>query len=163
MPGFDQILDPSSPAPFFIFFLGLWLAVTYLLSILGGWSKLAQEYKADTDFDGVKWRFQTALMRFRTRYRNCLTVGANSYGLYLSMMFLFRFGHPALFVPWSDIRKTEPSGWNRGQRLFFTKVPSVPIRMRTSLIEKIESERGLPIDVISRQITGRSGDLLGGP
>src|SRR5260370_20051122 len=42
-------------------------------------------------------------MRFNSRYNGCLTVGADSSGLFLVPLFIFRLGHPPLFVPWSEI------------------------------------------------------------
>lgn len=49
-------------------------------------------------------------MRWLANYRNCLRLGANQDGLYLAVLFLFRFMHPPLFVPWSEIKITRKRG-----------------------------------------------------
>ena len=51
---------------------------------------------------------QSAAMRWLTHYNNVLTVGADSEGLFLVPFFLFRVGHPPLFVPWAEITA---EGW----------------------------------------------------
>lgn len=42
-------------------------------------------------------------MRWGANYNNCLTIGGDPAGLYLSPLFFFRIGHPPLFVPWTEI------------------------------------------------------------
>ena len=39
--------------------------------------------------------------------RNYLTIGASRKGLYIAMLLPFRFRHPPLFIPWSDIAVTQ--------------------------------------------------------
>jgi hypothetical protein len=41
-------------------------------------------------------------MRLSANYGGCLTVGSDAAGLYLAVMFLFRVGHPPLFIPWDE-------------------------------------------------------------
>lgn len=55
-------------------------------------------------------------MRLSARYSGVLTLGADAEGLYLGVIFLFRVGHPRLFIPWSDVR-AEPVK----KRLFWTR------------------------------------------
>jgi hypothetical protein len=44
-------------------------------------------------------------------YNRVLTLGASQEGLYLASMFLFRFMHPPLLVPWSEIKVRRRKGW----------------------------------------------------
>ncbi|MDD5409604.1 MAG: hypothetical protein PHC71_05905 [Candidatus Omnitrophica bacterium] len=37
-------------------------------------------------------------------YRNCLTIGVSPEGFYLAILFLFRIGHPPMFIPWKEIK-----------------------------------------------------------
>jgi hypothetical protein len=46
---------------------------------------------------------QSGQMRWLTNYNNCLTLGSNDAGLYLSILLLFRFRHPPLLIPWNEI------------------------------------------------------------
>lgn len=104
-----------APFVFGIFFVIIWLGVVLLLSLLSGWSRLAKIYRSRDSFAGEQWHFVSGQLRNFVNYRNCLTVGANADGLYLSILFPFRAGHPPLFIPWSDITVSE-------EKLFFAKV-----------------------------------------
>jgi hypothetical protein len=50
-------------------------------------------------------------MRGMTGYNGVLTLGSDAEGVYLGVMFLFRFAHPPLFIPWSDVAVEEPTRW----------------------------------------------------
>ncbi len=93
--------NPFTPA-FPFAFAGLWIFVSYLLSIFNGWQWLSESYRFREKFVGKKFRWQSGTLGFISA-RNCLTLGANTEGLYLAMNILFRVGHPPLFIPWSDI------------------------------------------------------------
>ena len=73
-------------------------------------------------------------MRWGTNYGNCLTVGAGYQGLYLSVLFLFRSGHPPLLIPWSDISvRTEKGRWFSWTEFRFSRAPSIPLRVSERL------------------------------
>ena len=147
MSPFDQLFDPTNPANFLFFFLLIWILVTYLLSILGGWARLAEDYRSDSDIDGSVWRFQSGTFRFGVRYNGVLTIGSSPSGLHLRVLFLFRMGHPPLFIPWSDVKKAgEASRW-RGQRLLLAAADPLTLTIGQGLVEKIEQARGQPIEL----------------
>lgn len=139
----------SVPA-YILLFIILWIGICKLISAAGGWRVLARDYRADSLFDGQKLWFKSLGMRSWTNYSNCITVGANKYGLYLSVLPIFRIGHPPLFFPWTDISTEAVS-----RRLLpdivkfnFTKQPTVPIVLSKSLAARIlkmkeESQPGL--------------------
>ena len=121
------------PIVFFFF----WNGVVLLLAALGGWSRLAEHYRTQTSFEGTRWSFKSGRMGF-TNYNGCLTIGANSAGLYLAVMPLFRAGHAPLFVPWEDIT-TAPS-----RRFFFSylnfnfaRLPSVTLKLPEKMGETV--------------------------
>jgi ATP-dependent Clp protease adaptor protein ClpS len=70
-------------------------------------------------------------MRWRTHYSNVITTGANQGGLYLSSMFVFRFMHPPLFIPWTEIRVQRTKGW-LFENVTFTldRELAIPMRIR---------------------------------
>ena len=49
-------------------------------------------------------------MRWLANYNNVLTLGASQEGLYLAAMPFFRFMHPPLLVPWSNIKVRRSKG-----------------------------------------------------
>lgn len=119
------------------FFVGMWVFVCFLLSLFGGWSRLAEAYRARAEFRGKKRYLQSGRLGL-TNYNSVLTVGANEEGLYLAVMPLFRVGHPSLFIPWYDITTTEHQGWMFAYLDFtFTKAPSVKLRLLRKVGEKL--------------------------
>lgn len=83
-------------------------------------------------------------MRFGARYNNGLTVGADNTGLFIVPFVLFRIGHPALLIPWTEISVA------RTTQLFIFKYvdlhlgreENVPFRIRPSLASKIQAAAG---------------------
>jgi len=58
-----------------------WIAVSFCISILGGWWKLSETYRARSTCTGKVWRFRSGMMRFFGSYRRCLNLTANHEGL----------------------------------------------------------------------------------
>src|SRR5690348_11958136 len=86
---------PFAYFPFF--FIGGWIAVTFIISRLG-WSKLAYEYKTDPElFTGNKIGLISARINF-TNYNNCLSLAYNDQGLLFKLIFLFRLFHPPILI-----------------------------------------------------------------
>ena len=118
-------------------FVAIWSGVVLLLSRIGGWRALAESYRATQPFTGEQFRMRVGWMR-GSRYRGVLSLGADSTGLFLSIFPLFRMGHPALFIPWSDISFSKDRyGSFEGVRLRFSKVPSVSLLIPTDLAAQV--------------------------
>lgn len=121
----------------------LWIGITTLIGRAGGWTLLGREYAARDPMPEERWRFQTAFLRDNTAYRNALTVAADYRGLYLAPFFIFRAGHPPLFIPWGDIsiagREQNFGSWVVFR---FARVPSVPFKILGSLAEKMRERAG---------------------
>ena len=82
--------------------LAIWCAIVFLLSTIGGWRRLARTYRASGEPSGLALRGQTGKVGV-VPYRRCLTVHAGDRGVYLSLPFPFRIGHPSLMIPWRDL------------------------------------------------------------
>src|ERR1700687_826606 len=93
------------------YFLLLWFSVSGLISFVGGWFSLSKGFRAASPFQGTKWTMQSGQMRWRVNYNHALTFGVSPQGFYMASMFLFRFLHPPLLVPWSEIRVQRTQGW----------------------------------------------------
>ncbi len=134
----------SSNSFFFLLYLaGLWIFVSYGISLIGGWHELCGVYPAEQPFQGESWSFQNVAVRFAVGYHNIVKIGANPEGLYLAVFPLFRAGHPPLFIPWRDISVRESKYlWVRVYKFGFRQVPSVPLRLRKELGEKIQMAAG---------------------
>lgn len=115
------------------FFVIMWVVVLSLLANIGGWSRLAQHYQAQTKFQGKKWHFRSGRMGL-TNYSACLTIGLNNYGLYVAVLPLFRVGHPPLLIPWSDITTSKSKHfWISYLDFTFAHVPTVTFKIPEQL------------------------------
>lgn len=123
--------------------IGFLAVVFFLIGRISGWASLANVYRTTGEFLGPMWKFQSGQLRWRMGYNNCLTLGANESGLYLSVIFLFRIGHPSLFIPWGDITVSIRKGFLGNHMEFrFKQVQNVPLRVSIPLGEKLLKESG---------------------
>ncbi len=123
-------------------FVLLWLAISLIVSRVGGWATLAQDYRAGSDFLGARWRFRSISLRLGTNYNGVVTVGADPTSLFLSCIFLFRLGHPPLLIPWPEISvEHERRMFLKLVTLRTSRHPSLPIRMSARLFERLEAAR----------------------
>jgi hypothetical protein len=130
-------------AIFPVYFLWLWLLVGATISVIGGWFSLAKVYRTQVAFDGTKWRMQSGQMRWLANYNKALTIGVSQQGLYLASMFLFRFMHPPLLVPWSEIKVRRKTGWVFEYVIFTMGHDlAIPLRIRAKLAAKVRESAG---------------------
>jgi hypothetical protein len=119
-------------------FVAIWLAVSFLLSRVGGWKALSQVYRSQRAVPTGGWVERRVLLSGRARYKNVLRLTADTEGLYLSVAFPFRLGHPPLFVPWGDLMLLPglpgPSGYTE---LRFRRVLSPRILVPDASIERL--------------------------
>ena len=126
-------------ASYILFFIILWICVCKLLSAIGGWRSLAGDYQAHASFDGQKLWFKSVTLRRWTNYNNCVNMGADKYGLFLSVFLIFRIGHPPLYIPWTDISTEAVSRRFLPDivKLTFAKQPEVPAMISQKLAARI--------------------------
>lgn len=104
------------PVVFPLFFVGLWLFITGLLSTIGGWNVLARLYPEPVMTDraairsvrGASLHLRRRAMPLPTNYNHCVTVGVSPAGLHLRTAVFFRFRHPPLLIPWTEMESVEP-------------------------------------------------------
>lgn len=134
----EQIFREGFPYLFPVLVVGCWVLVTLLLSRLGGWRRLASMYRLSGTFSGKVWRFQSGKFNW-AGYNNCLSVGANEKGLYIAALFIFRAGHPPLFIPWGDIKAKRKKflAWTYFD-MRFSKVPGARLRISGRLWNLID-------------------------
>jgi hypothetical protein len=77
-----------------------------LMSVLGGWHRLAGHFRDFGPPQGKRFLFASMSMGpkgFQTNYGGCLTVFLGRKGIRLSVWLPFRFMHPPLLIPWTEI------------------------------------------------------------
>lgn len=133
-------------------FLFIYLFVSFFISWLGGWAPLARQFRSRTKFVGSRWHFQSASMRWLSSYRNVLTIGADSNGLYLSPTLpFFPLFHAPLFIPWREISLTsKKSFFFSGMRFDLGRETLTPIWVRSDLAERVKSAAGheYPVETV---------------
>lgn len=100
-----------------VFFGGLWAGVMLLMSAIGGWRRLARRYRAARLPEGRRIIRGATGMVGLSSYKRIMTVMVADDGLFLAVPWVFRIGHPTLFIPWHDIRQAR-----RGRTFFWTYV-----------------------------------------
>ena len=126
-----------------LFFGAAWAIMFTLISRAGGWALLAEQYRSQETFTGSTWSFQKGQMRWMVGYNNCLTVGADPRGLYISILFPFRLGHPPLFIPWRDIsRASKKVLWINFIELRLGREVPIPFRISYALAQKLKAAAG---------------------
>jgi hypothetical protein len=98
----------GTPYGIAVFVATLWCFGGFSISIVSGWFSLSRRFRAQGppygDTKTVGPHFYTVYMRFWGHYRGIIRMTAAEDALYLSVLFLFRIGHPPLRIPWNEIQ-----------------------------------------------------------
>jgi len=89
-------------------FIAGWLAISYFLSLIGGWHTLARKHRGITKIAGAPFYFSSMVLGSgfsRVNYNGCIFVCLNGDGFELWSPFPFGFFHPRLFIPWSAVSR----------------------------------------------------------
>lgn len=121
-----------------LFFVALWCGISLLASRLGGWHRLSRSYAVARAFAGTRRRrFCSVSFRPATNYGFCTTIGIEEVGLWLSVLPIFRLGHPPLLIPWSDLTATPARVWGtKAVELTFEQAPGVIMIMSSRTFER---------------------------
>jgi hypothetical protein len=91
----------------------MWCAVELVLAEMSGWRRLAKRFRAPKGFSaGQTFKFQSGSVGV-VGYDKIWVIQIAPAGLYLSCIWPFRVGHPALLIPWSEIKaaRYQPFLW----------------------------------------------------
>lgn len=101
------LTTPIGVACYAIFFVMVWYVTVSAISLMSGWHILTKRFKQETAPLGetrtVGPFFYSIYMRFWCHYSSVIRLTAASDGVYASVLFPFRIGHPALRIPWNEI------------------------------------------------------------
>jgi hypothetical protein len=150
----DKLVIHES-AIFVLYFIVLWVLVSYLVGLLSGWIALSRRFRDSGAFYSYQWPFQSVRMRtLWGNYHNCASFGADEAGLYMAVFPPFRIGHAPLLIPWSEIQVL--SG-NRGfifkkRKLLLGRQELIPLVVSLSLAEKLKDAAGKAWPVETNEI-----------
>jgi hypothetical protein len=141
-----QALADQHPLKFVIgfvaYFCTLWLVVSFVLSFVSGWHRLHASFPA-SDRPLAKRSLTSGTFRYIVGYQNVLWLSSNREGLYLGILFLFRFGHPPIFVPWSEIEVRPEKKFLifRMRTLILGREDQVPLTLKGKIVTRILNNR----------------------
>jgi len=142
-------MDSNSESFFVLFiifvcvdlFIAIWLGMLFLISRLGGWSKLYKAYKFP---DRVQKPFLTRKFQSMqiglSNYNGVMTLSYHPEGLGVEVMILFRFQHPKILIPWREIKLKEKSkSLFKWSKLEIGSPPIATISVNDKILEEINS------------------------
>lgn len=101
----------NNPALLALVIPGLWIFMSFMLSLIGGWRALSDNYLADGPFEGSNRAWQSIsvyyFVFYPVSYGNMVTMGASDKLVNLSVWFPFRLFHPPISIPYSEMRGVE--------------------------------------------------------
>lgn len=139
----SELVATLGVVAFLVGFPLFWIAICWVIALLGEWHALARTYVSEAPFEGVTFHMRSGRLGF-SNYNGVLNVGINHHGMRLAVFPLFRVGHPPLFIPWQHIDA------QLGRVLFFETVeftfrgaPGVRLRVRRSFGDELLRHRPL--------------------
>ena len=139
---FGGYFNPEkNPLGFIIFFILMWITISYFLAVFGGWRRLSQVYKRIDVFNGKVLSFQSGTLG-NVSYGNAISVGANQKELFLGMFFIFKVGHPDLVIPLTEVtgREIKRFIFLKYVELNFKEVPRKSLQITKKLADFIVTE-----------------------
>ena len=79
----------------------MWCFLSWLLSRLSGWSRLAEHYPASQGIVGESAHMRSGRIG-AVHYHSALSFRVNDEGLRIAVAFPLRLGHPPIFIPWEE-------------------------------------------------------------
>jgi hypothetical protein len=146
----------NSPYGFAIYFVTLWCFVSYLISFLSGWFTLSMHFKKDSEPYGETKTagpfFYAVYFRLMTHYSSVVRIIAAEDAFYLSVLILFRIGHPPLRIPWDEIQFSRKKlFWRKYVVLTLGREEKIPMRISERMARKLGIMERVPETVRSGQ------------
>lgn len=139
--------DPNQLPPYFPLFaltfgVGFFCITSYFTSVFCGWHALARRFRAESEPYGVTKSagpfFYTVYTRYASHYSFCIRMTAAEDGLYLSVVFPLRIGHPPLRIPWSEVQISRVKHYWRPLVLLTLGVRErIPMRISERMASKL--------------------------
>lgn len=140
-------VDPNQLPPHFFLIVpavivGIFCAAGFLSSLLTGWRALSRHFRAESEPYGVTKSAgpfpYTVYMRYWSHYGCCIRMTVAEDGLYLSMIFLLRIGHPPLRIPWNEVQISRTKYfWQRFILLTLGNQERIPMRISERMANKL--------------------------
>ncbi len=104
-----------------------WVTLLNSIALLSGWHTLKKTYQVtdipnEINYAGISGKFG------KISYNWILNVTLSEAGMSLSVSPLFRFGHPVILIPWTDIKNIHERG-----KTIFCEVDGIQIGLSNKI------------------------------
>lgn len=118
----------------FLAVLVFWFLLCSLIGLVSGWRSLSRRFTAQSEpcgeFVQAGPLFYSVYWRFWGHYSSIVRMISTSDALYLSVIFVFRPGHPPLCIPWNEITLGRTKFlWQRFILLTLGSEEQIPLRI----------------------------------
>lgn len=125
-----------------IAFVLFWIFISMIIAAMSGWRVLTVAFTKQSEPYGATQTagpfFNTVYMRFRCQYSGVIRMTAADDALYLSVLGVFRAGHPPLRIPWTEIKISRTSrGWRSVVLLTLGNREGIPMRISERMARKL--------------------------
>ncbi|MGA2729176.1 MAG: hypothetical protein ABSE96_15320 [Terracidiphilus sp.] len=115
-------------------FVLFWIFICLVISVMSGWRALAESFIQQSEPCGqIKTAgpfFYVVYMRYWCHYSSVIRMTAADDAFYLSVLAIFRAGHPPLRIPWNEIHFVKISRyWSRFVVLTLGNREAIPMRI----------------------------------
>jgi hypothetical protein len=93
---------PFDPRWLAVAFPLFWCFISYIIGQAGGWAGIHARFGGPPGPIPAGRSFEAGRIGI-AKYNGVLRIAHDRFGLYLSVMVLFRVGHPPLFIPWNEV------------------------------------------------------------
>lgn len=101
---------------------------------------MSQHYTGEIPEDEINDQFRWRSGRFGWGgYSGVLTFTVSDHDLGISVLFLYRVGHPPLKIPFDEITTEEGALWVPEVHMSFARVPNRKLKITRMLADQIES------------------------
>lgn len=127
---------------FFVLFV--FYAVLFIISRMSGWQQLVEKYPDQgVGMPASKRYFVYGGMKKYVNYNGSLVLESTATGLRVRMAKLFSLGHPAFFIPWSDLTVVDAKrGITFTKGLQLARMDGVAMYVTPGVGEWIATEKG---------------------
>ena len=139
-------MEATDPSPLFVIgavlwfcivFPAIWSAVCFLMAALGGWRDLAGRFRTDDPPPPGAEIVGTARLGW-ANYSGAMRLGRLEDSLHMSVLGIFRVGHPHVRIPMEAIRVEEKGGF-LGKRVTLYIGSSAELTLRAKDWERVQS------------------------
>ena len=102
-------MEEINPIYFIPIFIVLWIGVLSLVSLLGGWFRLAKKFPLSQDTGIVLQKFfwKSINLNYLAGYGNCINIEITDKGLILKPSLIISVLHKPIFLTWLNISNLE--------------------------------------------------------